>query len=137
MALQAAQVVASFFHSGGVVGRSNVPTRAVPLSALLEAPRYHAGGTIGLRPDERLLIGQTGETILPRGKRSREGDLHVQIQIHNQSGTPVTVGKVEQRRTERGIQKLLVDVVADDAYGGGDTTRALDAHRFRREGVVI
>ena len=135
--LQALAIAASFFHSGGVVGRTNVPRRAVPLSAFLDAPRYHQGGVVGLRPNEVPIIGKVGETISPAGQRPSEGDLHVQIQIHNNSDTPVAVDAVEQRRIAQGTRQVLVGLVAEDAARGGDTTRAFETNRLEREGVVI
>ena len=113
-------LLASVFHEGGVVGRSSVPARQVPL-----------------RPDERLVIREVGETVLPRGQRPSEGDFRVQIQIHNESGTPIDVDAVEQRRIEQGMRQVMIRLVTEDAARGGDTTRAFETHRLERQGVVI
>lgn len=54
------------FHGGGVVGATPVPSRQVPASTFLTAPRLHNG----LRPGEFPAILEQGETVLPRGQSS-------------------------------------------------------------------
>jgi hypothetical protein len=56
---------ASVLHAGGVVG-SPGPGRMVPALAFAGAPRMHAGGWAGLRPDEVPAILQRGERVLSR-----------------------------------------------------------------------
>lgn len=55
--------VTGLFHSGGVVGYSNVPTRSVSPLLFANAPRLHDG----LMPGEYPAILQQGETVLPTG----------------------------------------------------------------------
>jgi tape measure domain-containing protein len=57
---------ALFRHSGGMVGASGGTTRMVNPLLFVGAPRYHAGGMVGLKPDERPAILQTGEQVLSR-----------------------------------------------------------------------
>lgn len=59
----AGEWVTSFFHEGGVVGVSSVPTRAINPAMFANAPRLHDG----LLPDEYPAILQRGETVLPTG----------------------------------------------------------------------
>lgn len=40
--------IGSFFHTGGIVGRTGVPQRAV--SSLAFAPQFHTGGVVGVAP---------------------------------------------------------------------------------------
>lgn len=56
------------FHTGGVVGDAPPSRVAVSPSVFLEAPRYHAGGIAGLKPDEVPAILQRGERVIPRGQ---------------------------------------------------------------------
>jgi|AMFO01.1.fsa_nt_gi Lambda phage tail tape-measure protein (Tape_meas_lam_C). len=56
---------APVMHEGGLVGAGG-PTRAVPALAFAGAPRMHAGGWVGLRPDEVPAILQRGERVLSR-----------------------------------------------------------------------
>ena len=56
---------AAVHHAGGLVG-GNAPMRAVPIMAFAGAPRMHAGGLAGLRPDEVPAILQKGERVLSR-----------------------------------------------------------------------
>ncbi|HWH75547.1 MAG TPA: tape measure protein [Methylibium sp.] len=55
---------ASVQHSGGMAGTG--PRRKVDPMLFFGAPRYHAGGLVGLKPDERPAILQTGEEVLSR-----------------------------------------------------------------------
>lgn len=52
------------FHQGGIVGAGGAAMRVSPL-LFANAPRYHAGGISGLRPDEEAAIVKKGEEILP------------------------------------------------------------------------
>ncbi len=54
---------AGVLHSGGMVG-APAPQRLVPALAFAGAPRLHAGGVAGLRPDEVPAILQKGERVL-------------------------------------------------------------------------
>jgi len=56
---------AGIFHTGGMVGAGG-PMRRVPALAFADAPRMHAGGWAGLRPDEVPAILQRGERVLSR-----------------------------------------------------------------------
>ncbi len=58
-------VFASVFHEGGMVGGSG-SQRMMPAMAFAGAPRMHAGGWAGLRPDEVPAILQRGEQVLSR-----------------------------------------------------------------------
>jgi hypothetical protein len=54
---------ASILHAGGMVG-SPGPGRMVPAMAFAHAPRMHAGGWAGIKPDEVPAILQRGERVL-------------------------------------------------------------------------
>lgn len=57
--------LAGIFHSGGIVGQGGARRFVNPL-LFAGAPRYHSGGMVGLKPDERPAILQTGEEVLSR-----------------------------------------------------------------------
>lgn len=57
-------VAAGVKHTGGMVGSGM--TRTVNPMLFAGAPRYHSGGMVGLKPDERPAILQTGEEVLSR-----------------------------------------------------------------------
>jgi tape measure domain-containing protein len=59
-------IFAGLFHGGGMVGRTTGPGRMVNPLVFAGAPRFHSGGMVGLRPDERPAILQTGEEVLSR-----------------------------------------------------------------------
>jgi hypothetical protein len=58
-------IAAAVSHAGGMVGLSG-HSRAVPAAVFAAAPRLHAGGWAGLRPDEVPTILQRGERVLNR-----------------------------------------------------------------------
>ena len=57
-------------HAGGMVGDPG-PGRRVPALAFAGAPRMHAGGWAGLKPDEVPAILQRGERVLSRAELAR------------------------------------------------------------------
>ena len=63
---------AAVHHAGGMVG-GTAPMRAVPIMAFAGAPRMHAGGFAGLRPDEVPAILQKGERVLSRRETAGYG----------------------------------------------------------------
>ncbi|MFZ1413663.1 MAG: phage tail tape measure C-terminal domain-containing protein, partial [Defluviicoccus sp.] len=56
------------WHQGGVVGQDTAPKRPVDPVLFLNAPRYHAGGRVGLGPNEVPAILERGETVLRKGQ---------------------------------------------------------------------
>jgi len=52
-------------HTGGMVGDGGTRRQVDPI-LFAGAPRYHSGGMVGLKPDERPAILQTGEEVLSR-----------------------------------------------------------------------
>jgi hypothetical protein len=76
---------AAVHHAGGLVG-GTAPMRAVPIMAFAGAPRMHAGGFAGLRPDEVPAILQKGERVLSRRETAgygAGGNVSITIQTHD------------------------------------------------------
>ncbi|WP_420567714.1 phage tail tape measure C-terminal domain-containing protein [Thalassovita sp.] len=78
-------VTAAVSHTGGIVGFSGTQ-RAVPALTFAGARRLHAGGWVGLKPDEVPTILQRGERVLNRreaaqyaGARQGSGGVTVNI----------------------------------------------------------
>jgi hypothetical protein len=71
------------FHGGGLVGPSGGAGRMYSSSIFRNAPRYHAGGTVGLQPDEMPIIAQKGERIFSRSQVAAmgqsQGPQHIQV----------------------------------------------------------
>lgn len=59
-----AQIIASFFHTGGIIGRAGGVARAVSPTLFAGAQILHAGGLVGLKPNERPVIAEVGEEML-------------------------------------------------------------------------
>jgi len=65
-------IFGSVLHAGGMVG-SGGTSRRVPALAFAAAPRMHAGGWAGLKPDEVPAILQRGERVLSRRQAAGYG----------------------------------------------------------------
>ena len=82
-------------HSGGIMGRTRFPTRAVPASAFAGAPRFH-GGTRDipaiLREDEHVLTPPQMNSLV--GAASGSGG--IDVRIHNE-GLPSEITNVTSR----------------------------------------
>jgi hypothetical protein len=65
-------IFANILHAGGMVG-SLGPGRMVPALAFANAPRMHAGGWAGIKPDEVPAILQRGERVLSRREAAGYG----------------------------------------------------------------
>jgi hypothetical protein len=65
-------IFANVLHAGGMVG-SPGPGRVVPALAFANAPRMHAGGWAGIKPDEVPAILQRGERVLSRREAAGYG----------------------------------------------------------------
>jgi hypothetical protein len=65
-------IFANILHAGGMVG-SPGPGRMVPTFAFAGAPRMHAGGWAGIKPDEVPAILQRGERVLSRREAAGYG----------------------------------------------------------------
>lgn len=68
----AGSIGANVKHGGGMAGTG--PIRRVNPLLFMGAPRYHAGGMVGLKSDERPAILQTGEEVLSRGDRRNQAN---------------------------------------------------------------
>jgi hypothetical protein len=94
-------VAAAVSHTGGMVGISGY-TRAVPAAVFAAAPRMHAGGWAGLRPDEVPTILQRGERVLSRAELARGGG----------GATPVAINlNVDARGAQTGVAEQLANVL--------------------------
>jgi len=65
-------IFANILHAGGLVG-SPGPGRMVPAMAFANAPRMHAGGWAGIKPDQVPAILQRGERVLSRREAAGYG----------------------------------------------------------------
>lgn len=91
-------VTASIWHAGGVVGQS-APMRSVPAAVFAGAPRMHAGGWAGLKPDEVPAILQRGERVLNRREAAGYGR-------GASAGTGVTVN-IDARGAQMGVAEQI------------------------------
>jgi tape measure domain-containing protein len=107
-------------HTGGLVGALAGTRLGSPL-AFAGAPRYHAGGIIGLRPNEVPVIAKRGEEMLteddPRHRRNGGGATTVNLTIHSGEA-----GEARAPRTEqfgRVIAQLVTQEIANQKRPGG------------------
>lgn len=111
-------LASSFFHDGGTVGETQVPTRLIPASTFKNAPRLHDG----LLPDEFPAILQRGEEVIPKdGKnRGQGGNVRFTIQVNINGNSESTVN-TEGQGNELGerITGVVLDVIAQEQAPGG------------------
>ena len=92
-------VTAAVSHAGGMVGISG-HTRSVPAAIFAAAPRMHAGGWAGLRPDEVPTILQRGERVLSRAEVARGAGGSIPVAVHlNVDARGAQMGVAEQLAT--------------------------------------
>jgi hypothetical protein len=92
-------VAATVSHNGGMVGLSG-HRRSVPASVFASAPRMHAGGWAGLRPDEVPTILQRGERVLSRAEVARGAGGSIPVAVHlNVDARGAQMGVAEQLAT--------------------------------------
>jgi hypothetical protein len=91
-------VNASILHGGGTVGAGTV-MRSLPVSVFAAAPRLHAGGWAGLKPDEVPAILQRGERVLSR--REAQG--------YGQAGgvAPSVTVNIDARGAQMGVAEQI------------------------------
>ncbi|MEN8677620.1 MAG: phage tail tape measure C-terminal domain-containing protein [Alteriqipengyuania sp.] len=91
-------VTAAVSHAGGIVGLSGTQ-RAVPAFAFAGAPRLHAGGWAGLRPDEVPTILQRGERVLNRREAAEYG--------HAGRGSGGVTVNIDARGAQMGVAEQI------------------------------
>lgn len=85
-------VPATGFAAGGTVGLSrHGDGRNLPAAMWAGAPRFAAGGMVGLRPGEVPIIAHKGEVIIPATKRVGAGSGAVVNNYNNQQLGPVSI----------------------------------------------
>lgn len=105
------------FHSGGVVGSTYAPSRAVPTSVFSGAPKFHSGGGI-FGPDEYPAILQKGEVVIPKslvsgsggGSSSSSSQPQVFVNIQNNTGS-----EVSQRTRTDNMGNKSIEVIIGEA----------------------
>ena len=121
---------AGVHHSGGIAGAPSI-TREIPALAFLNAPRYHGGGIVGLRPNEVPAILEKGETVLPKGAKMVT-NLSVQLNVTAPAGTEVKSASGRQQGNQQ-IVDLVLEQVAGDVSKMGKTGQAIQ----RRFGLKV
>jgi len=130
---QAADAIRSggggLYYTGGLVK---------PLSAmkLMNVPRMHSGGIVG---DERPIIAQKGEMVIPRGARGGGdgGGLTVNNVVYN--NTSSVVSQKEERDDQGNLQLItfIDNAVADRASRNGTkTNKALRARHGTSQPLI-
>lgn len=92
-------------HGGGMAGTG--PRRKVDPLLFLGAPRYHSGGMVGLRPDERPAILQTGEEVLSRDDPRNQANGGGGTRVVNVIDPSVTKDYLESAEGERVILNVI------------------------------
>lgn len=109
----AAGMSAGVKHSGGVVGQGGTVRRVNPM-LFAGAPRYHSGGVVGLKPDERPAILQTGEEVLARNDPRNvmnggggQGSQGQGVRVVNVLDPSLVSGYLESAAGERAVLNVI------------------------------
>lgn len=102
-------VVGGIFHQGGVVGAGG-PSRMVPASAFIGAPRYHSGGVAGFRPGEMPAILQKGELIIPKLRALGRGgqqrvDVHNTVEVNTSPMLVATMTSLARQAEDNAVSR--------------------------------
>ena len=127
-------------HEGALVGIAPSYMRMVALNAFAGAGRFHAGGMLGLRPDEVPFLGLRGEEVLTRNDpRHRwnanrldrvlpqSGTSDVQINVYDmRMGSAQPPARTEQKRGPDGRREIsvFIEEKIEDAIRSGRLDRA-------------
>lgn len=127
-------------HDGALVGIAPSHTRMVALGAFAGAGRFHAGGMLGLRPDEVPFLGLRGEEVLTRNDPRHRWNLDRRDRVLPQaSSNDVAVNvydmrigrdqppaRTEQRRGADGRREIAVFIEdkIEEAIRSGRLDRA-------------
>ena len=82
-------------HSGGLIGRDNIPMKAVPASLFDNAPRFHNG----LMPGEFPTILKKGEGVFTPGQMQAMSNNapSLVVNVENKTGSQVKATQSEPR----------------------------------------
>lgn len=132
-------LLGSLFHSGGVVGQTAAPVRAVPEFIYADAPRFHEG-TGYIKPGEYPAILKAGERVLsPAETRDyqRGGDTNVSVVIHNSTGQQATTKTRSDNHGNKTIDVFVGDMAAKQMATPGTTlNRAVSAQTGTRRPAI-
>jgi hypothetical protein len=90
-------------HAGGMVDDSG-PFRPMPAALFHGAPRYHNG--LYLAPDERPVILQTGEQVIPRGGGRSEA-MTINLRVDGEQSDAVDIQESERNAAGRQFNMIV------------------------------
>lgn len=127
-------------HDGALIGIAPSHSRMVAISSFAGAERFHAGGMLGLRPDEVPFVGLRGEEVLTRNDPRHRWNMDrlsqmrppnpandVQVSIYDMRiGRDQPPARTEQRRGSDGKKEIAVFIEdkIDEAIRSGRLDRA-------------
>jgi phage-related minor tail protein len=129
-------LLASVFHSGGVVGDAGAASRSVPAGlasyAASYAPRYHSGGIAGFKPNERLAVLEEGEEVLTANDPRHVANYSAQrggMQINTSVSVTGAQGNEQRNQSEgdnlsRQINNMIDQWAVNQSRPGGILARA-------------
>ena len=135
-------------HQGGLIGIAPSQTRTLAFATFDNAPRYHSGGMLGLRPDEIPFLGLKGEEVLTRDDPRHRWNLNQLNQNRAQPGNDVKINvfdmrinrdqppaRTEQKKGPDGQREIsvFIEEKIEDAIRSGRLDRAQsDTYGTRR-----
>ncbi len=115
------KALGGLFHTGGIVGATNAPTRSLSDAAWTDAPRYHTGGVAGLAPGEVPAILKQGEGVFTPEQMAALGsgggtviNQNVTVNVDRTGGTGADGDTEFAERIGRTVRDQLRGLMAEE-----------------------
>lgn len=113
-------------HTGGIAGQGGSSRNLRDMSLFANAPRYHNGGVVGLKPNEVPAVLLKGERVLPPGA-SVGGSPTINLTVYNQTGEQTETSQNVRQNDSGGydIELFIRKVMMNDLGKNGPFTQGL------------
>ncbi|MGI9142994.1 MAG: phage tail tape measure C-terminal domain-containing protein [Fluviibacter sp.] len=113
-------------HTGGIAGQGGSSRNLRDMSMFADAPRYHNGGVVGLKPNEVPAVLLKGERVLPPGASAGIAPT-VNLMVYNQTGEQTETSQNVRQNDSGGydIELFIRKVMMNDLGKNGPFTQGL------------
>lgn len=113
-------------HTGGIAGQGGSSRNLRDMSIFANAPRYHNGGVVGLKPNEVPAVLLKGERVLPPGA-SVGGSPTINLMVYNQTGEQTETTQNVRQNDSGGydVELFIRKVMMNDLSNNGPFTQGM------------
>lgn len=113
-------------HTGGIAGQGGSSRNLRDMSMFANAPRYHNGGVVGLKPNEVPAVLLKGERVLPPGA-DVGGSPTFNLMVYNQTGEQTETTQNVRQNDSGGydIELFIRKVLMNDLSNNGPFTQGM------------